>query len=83
MSDDASRPATYDTVPSGDSGDMDAETFRAQGHRLVEWIADYLEHSDRYPVLAQVKPGEIAASLPQRRRLRANRSIASSTTSKS
>jgi aromatic-L-amino-acid decarboxylase len=43
---------------------MDAETFRAQGHRLVEWIADYLEHSDRYPVLAQVKPGEIAASLP-------------------
>lgn len=43
---------------------MDAATFRAQGHRLVEWIADYLEHSDRYPVLAQVKPGEIAASLP-------------------
>ena len=31
---------------------------------LVDWIADYLEHSDRYPVLARVKPGEIAAALP-------------------
>jgi aromatic-L-amino-acid/L-tryptophan decarboxylase len=45
-------------------GDMDAATFRAQGHRLVEWIADYLEHNTRYPVLAQVKPGEIASAFP-------------------
>ena len=43
---------------------MNAEAFRRHGHELVDWIADYLEHSDRYPVLARVKPGEIAAALP-------------------
>ena len=43
---------------------MDAAAFRAHGHELVDWIAEYLEHSERYPVLARVKPGEITASLP-------------------
>ena len=43
---------------------MPADEFRAAGHALVEWIADYLQHSERYPVLAQVAPGEIARSLP-------------------
>ncbi len=43
---------------------MDGPTFRRHAHELVEWIADYLEHSERYPVLARVKPGEIAAALP-------------------
>src|SRR5712692_1826042 len=45
---------------------MDSATFRKHGHALVEWIAEYLEHSDRYPVLSRVKPGDIAASLPDR-----------------
>jgi aromatic-L-amino-acid decarboxylase len=31
---------------------------------LVDWIAEYLEHPEKYPVLSQVKPGEIAAALP-------------------
>jgi len=44
--------------------DMPVEEFRAAGHRLVDWIADYLAHPDRYPVLAQVKPGDIARQLP-------------------
>lgn len=43
---------------------MPAEEFRAAGHALVDWLADYLEHADRYPVLAQVQPGAIARSLP-------------------
>jgi aromatic-L-amino-acid decarboxylase len=43
---------------------MDAASFRRHGHELVDWIAEYLEHSDRYPVLARVKPGEIAGALP-------------------
>jgi aromatic-L-amino-acid decarboxylase len=43
---------------------MDAETFRAHGHQLVEWIASYLEHSSDYPVLPRVVPGDIAAALP-------------------
>jgi aromatic-L-amino-acid decarboxylase len=43
---------------------MNDEAFRRHGHALVDWIADYLEHSERYPVLARVTPGEIAAALP-------------------
>ena len=44
--------------------DMDSEAFRRHGHELVDWIADYLEHSDKYPVLARVKPGDITRALP-------------------
>jgi aromatic-L-amino-acid/L-tryptophan decarboxylase len=43
---------------------MTSDDFRKHGHALVEWIADYLEHSERYPVLAQVQPGDITRSLP-------------------
>jgi aromatic-L-amino-acid/L-tryptophan decarboxylase len=42
------------------------EDFRAAGHHLVDWIADYLEHAERYPVLAQVAPGDITHALPSR-----------------
>ena len=45
-------------------GDMSREEFREAGHRLVDWIAEYLEHADRYPVLAQVKPGDVKAQFP-------------------
>jgi len=44
---------------------MDAASFRRHGHELVDWIADYLDHPERYPVLSQVTPGQIAAALPQ------------------
>src|SRR5436190_4715305 len=40
-------------------------TFRDDGHRAVDWAADYLEHVAELPVLAQVRPGEIRARLPQ------------------
>ena len=45
---------------------MDAAAFRRHGHELVDWIAEYLEHPERYPVLARVQPGEITAALPSR-----------------
>ena len=41
--------------------DPSCDEFRATGHRLIDWVADYLSGVDRYPVLAQVEPGEIAA----------------------
>jgi aromatic-L-amino-acid/L-tryptophan decarboxylase len=47
-----------------DSGDMDPAQFRREAHRLADWIADYLEDPERYPVLSRVRPGDIAAALP-------------------
>jgi aromatic-L-amino-acid decarboxylase len=44
---------------------VDPSAFRRHGHELVDWIAEYLEHSDKYPVLARVKPGDIASALPR------------------
>ena len=44
--------------------DPSSHEFRAAGHRLIDWIADYLDSVDRYDVLARVKPGEIASKFP-------------------
>jgi len=41
--------------------DPSSDDFRAAGHRLVDWVADYLERVDDYSVLSRAKPGEIAA----------------------
>ena len=46
------------------TGDLSPDAFRESAHQLVEWIAEYLEHPEKYPVLSQVKPGEIRAALP-------------------
>ncbi|MBP8920038.1 MAG: aspartate aminotransferase family protein, partial [Micropruina sp.] len=45
---------------------MDAAEFRANGHRLIEWIIDYHERLDALPVQSAVEPGEVAALLPER-----------------
>lgn len=44
-------------------GDMDAETLRRSGYKIVDWIAEYLAGEKQYPVLAQVLPGEICRAL--------------------
>src|SRR5262245_51530335 len=46
-------------------GDMDPGDFRRAGHQLIDWIADYLSDPGKYPVLSRVRPGEIAAALPE------------------
>ena len=43
---------------------MTAEEFRQNGRLLVDWIADYYENVEQYPVMSQVQPGEIRQSLP-------------------
>src|SRR5215469_5937030 len=43
---------------------MTPEEFRRCGHAVVDWIADYQSRVETFPVLSQVKPGEIRASLP-------------------
>jgi aromatic-L-amino-acid/L-tryptophan decarboxylase len=46
------------------AGDMDAAAFRRHGQAVVERIASYLEHPERWPVLPATRPGELAAALP-------------------
>ena len=43
---------------------MDKETFRKFGHEFVDWVVDYLDSVEEYPVRAQIKPGEIINQLP-------------------
>lgn len=43
---------------------MTSQDFRRHGHAVVDWIADYFERIESLPVLSQVQPGQIRASLP-------------------
>jgi aromatic-L-amino-acid decarboxylase len=43
---------------------MTPEEFRKYGREVVDWIADYYEHIESYPVLSQAQPGQIRQSLP-------------------
>lgn len=52
------------SIPTPSLGDMNLDDFRHYGHRLIDWIADYLEHPERYPVLSPSQPNEIKAQLP-------------------
>jgi aromatic-L-amino-acid decarboxylase len=44
---------------------MQPNEFRRHGHAVVDWIADYLENPEQWPVLSGVQPGELRSSLPQ------------------
>src|SRR3989454_11949720 len=43
---------------------MESDEFRRHGYALVDWVADYLANSDRYPVLSRVAPGDVRNALP-------------------
>ena len=43
---------------------MTPEEFRVHGKQMIDWIADYYENIENYPVLSQVKPDEILKKLP-------------------
>ena len=45
-------------------GDMATEEFRRYGHELIDWVADYLDHIEELPVLAQIEPGDLKTHLP-------------------
>src|SRR5450432_2438944 len=44
---------------------MSPEEFRRMGHLVVDWLADYQLHPERFPVLSRVKPGEVTDALPE------------------
>jgi aromatic-L-amino-acid decarboxylase len=43
---------------------MTPEEFRAIGHRLIDWVADYRARVGELPVMARTAPGEVKAQLP-------------------
>jgi aromatic-L-amino-acid/L-tryptophan decarboxylase len=43
-------------------GDMSAEGFRHYGRSVVDYIANYFEDVERFPVLAQDEPGDLIAT---------------------
>ena len=43
---------------------MSPDEFRAHGKALIDWIADYYEQIEQYPVMSRVAPGEVRAQLP-------------------
>ncbi|MEY2453654.1 MAG: aromatic-L-amino-acid/L-tryptophan decarboxylase [Acidimicrobiaceae bacterium] len=43
---------------------MNPDEFRRAAHEAVDWVADYLEHVESFPVLSTVEPGAIRAMLP-------------------
>lgn len=43
---------------------MTPDEFRAHGYAVIDWIADYQARVASFPVLSQVRPGEIREGLP-------------------
>ncbi len=44
---------------------MTPEEFRSNGHALIDWIAEYLEGVERFPVASSVQPGDVRRQLPE------------------
>ena len=44
---------------------MTASEFRKHGYAVIDWIADYLDAPEKWPVLPAVRPGDMRAALPQ------------------
>ncbi|HBH23787.1 MAG TPA: aspartate aminotransferase family protein [Cytophagales bacterium] len=45
---------------------MENNSFRKYAHELVDWIADYYENIEQYPVKSRVEPGWVKQHLPDR-----------------
>lgn len=43
---------------------MNNKDFRKYAHEFVDWIADYLEQIEQYPVKSKANPGDIKNNLP-------------------
>ena len=64
-------PGTWPLSQSAQSADnvpmsyhMTPDDFRRHGKELIDWIADYYEHIEEYPVLSPAAPGSVRTALP-------------------
>jgi aromatic-L-amino-acid decarboxylase len=42
-----------------------SEEFKQHAYQVIDWIADYFDELENFPVKSQVKPGEISDQLPE------------------
>jgi aromatic-L-amino-acid/L-tryptophan decarboxylase len=59
-----SKPAPIAPPPAPATCDLPTAEFLRAGERVLDWIASYLDHPERFPVLAQIEPGALKAALP-------------------
>ena len=57
---DAAPVTAADRLPPA----RESDELRKYGGHALEWLAQYLEHPERHPVLSQLRPGDIASQLP-------------------
>jgi aromatic-L-amino-acid decarboxylase len=43
---------------------MTPEEFRKNGYAVIDWIAEYMERVEEFPVMSRVQPGDIRRKLP-------------------
>ncbi len=43
---------------------MTPQSFRTEAHRLVDWMVDFMENIEQYPVKSSAQPGDILKQLP-------------------
>jgi len=51
-------------MPAPPVQDMSPSDFRKYGYAVIDWIADYLESPEKWPVLPAVRPGDVRDALP-------------------
>ncbi|KAI3954522.1 hypothetical protein MKX01_013239 [Papaver californicum] len=44
---------------------LDPDEFRRQGHMIIDFLADYYQNVEKYPVRSQVEPGYLKKRLPE------------------
>ncbi|XP_057949231.1 tyrosine decarboxylase-like [Malania oleifera] len=44
---------------------LDSQEFRRQGHLIIDFLADYYQSIEQYPVQSQVRPGYLQPRLPE------------------
>jgi aromatic-L-amino-acid decarboxylase len=58
------RPSRGIKIPFIEEKGMKNEDFRLVGHQFVDWIADYFENVEKFPVLSPLEPGDVKKNIP-------------------
>jgi aromatic-L-amino-acid decarboxylase len=61
---DESAAEVVEGGPGRPGDDMEPEAFRRFAGRVVDWVAEFLGHPERWRVLPDMQPGELVAALP-------------------